>query len=86
LDPWSSGGVLSNVSSSVSAVIIPEGAHHLDLRGENKDDPESVIEARQFHIRNIKKWITDYYYSRDRKFFKNTSLYEKVTFARRVNT
>ena len=31
LDPWSSGGVLWNISDSLVAVIIPEGAHHLDV-------------------------------------------------------
>lgn len=31
LDPCSSGGVLSNISSSVVSVIIPERAHHLDF-------------------------------------------------------
>jgi hypothetical protein len=29
LDPWSSGGVLRNLSSSVVTLILPNGAHHL---------------------------------------------------------
>ncbi|XP_012280415.1 lysosomal Pro-X carboxypeptidase isoform X2 [Orussus abietinus] len=57
LDPWTSGGVLRNVSSSAIAVIIPEGAHHLDLRGRNPNDPYSVIQARKFHRYSIRKWI-----------------------------
>lgn len=38
LDPWSSGGVLSNISSKVVAIVIPDGAHHFDLRGRHTDD------------------------------------------------
>ena len=32
LDPWHGFGVLEDVSESVVAVVIPEGAHHLDVR------------------------------------------------------
>ncbi|PSN38937.1 Lysosomal Pro-X carboxypeptidase [Blattella germanica] len=60
LDPWSSGGVLRNVSSSTFAVIIPEGAHHLDLRGSNPDDPISVVKARKFHRSCIRSWIKNF--------------------------
>lgn len=62
LDPWSSGGVLHNISSTVLAVIIPDGAHHFDLRGENEKDTVAVIEARKFHIRQIRKWLNEYYF------------------------
>jgi len=57
LDPWSSGGILRSVSKSVVALLIPEGAHHLDLRGANENDPDSVKEAREIEQKFIKKWI-----------------------------
>ncbi|XP_043481876.1 lysosomal Pro-X carboxypeptidase [Leptopilina heterotoma] len=60
LDPWSSGGVLTNISSSTVAIIIPEGAHHLDLRGKNPKDPFSVIEARKVERYSIRIWIDEY--------------------------
>lgn len=85
LDPWSSGGVLSNISSSVSSVIISEGAHHLDLREENKNDPKSVIEARKFHVNSIRKWITDFYFSRDKDYFKKASVFSRITYSHRNN-
>uniref|UniRef100_A0A8D8UFM4 Lysosomal Pro-X carboxypeptidase n=1 Tax=Cacopsylla melanoneura TaxID=428564 RepID=A0A8D8UFM4_9HEMI len=60
LDPWSGAGVLHNVSSTVVSIIIPEGAHHLDLRAANKDDPQSVIEARKYYENTFKKWIKEF--------------------------
>ena len=48
LDPWSSGGVLSNVSlpSSVIALLLPMGAHHLNLMFEDPADPPDVKQVR----------------------------------------
>jgi hypothetical protein len=53
-----SGGVLEDVNPTVKAIIIADGAHHLDLRGANKDDPESVTIARQEEVALIKKWLS----------------------------
>ena len=59
LDPWSSGGILRSGKnkSGVVALIIPEGAHHLDLRGSQPADPVSVKTARKEERANIKMWI-----------------------------
>ncbi|KAK2718034.1 hypothetical protein QYM36_006727 [Artemia franciscana] len=57
LDPWSSGGVMSSISAKLPAVIIPEGAHHLDLRASDPADPPSVIKARKLEKYYIRTWI-----------------------------
>lgn len=59
LDPWSGGGVLHNISEArdLVAVVIPEGAHHLDLMFSHPLDPPSVTEARRFEEHYIAKWI-----------------------------
>jgi len=59
LDPWSSGGILKDVSKSVVALLIPEGAHHLDLRGSDPNDPVSVLQARKIERQHIQKWINE---------------------------
>lgn len=60
LDPWSGGGVLRTTNDKIQIIIIPEGAHHLDLRASNKDDPESVIVARKHELTAIRQWIQNY--------------------------
>lgn len=57
LDPWHAGGVLEDVNPSVKAIVIAEGAHHLDLRGANANDPESVKAARLQEIELIQSWL-----------------------------
>ena len=41
------------------AVIVPEGAHHLDLRESNPADPEGVIEARKMEVAYITQWLNE---------------------------
>ena len=46
LDPWHSGGVLYNITSSnkdiFTSLYIPMSAHHFDLRLPNALDPDVV--------------------------------------------
>lgn len=60
LDPWSAGGVLKSVSFSVRALLIPDAAHHLDLRAAHANDTTPVIQTRKQIKLWIKKWIHDY--------------------------
>uniref|UniRef100_A0A6Q2XGX8 Dipeptidyl-peptidase 7 n=1 Tax=Esox lucius TaxID=8010 RepID=A0A6Q2XGX8_ESOLU len=57
LDPWANGGVRKSLSSSLIAINISEGAHHLDLRGANDADPASVIKARKMESDTIAQWV-----------------------------
>lgn len=61
LDPCSSGGVTKALAPSLPSIIIPDGAHHLDLRSSNKNDPKDVIEARDMEKKIIRQWINDFY-------------------------
>ena len=58
-DPWRSGGVLTNLSSTVHAIDIEHGAHHLDLMFADPADPVSVQVARDQELAAIKQWVAD---------------------------
>ena len=60
LDPWSGGGVQHSVSSSLVAVVIHSGAHHLDLRAATSSDPPDLVEARLKEKLHIAQWIKNY--------------------------
>ena len=74
LDPWSGGGVyppgggidgpmIQNISADGSqiALLIADGAHHLDLFFSNDEaDPPSVREARLVEERMILRWAQEW--------------------------
>ncbi|KAL3879039.1 hypothetical protein ACJMK2_031353 [Sinanodonta woodiana] len=57
LDPWSSGGVLQSQSRSLISILIPDGAHHLDLRSANVQDPYDLQAARVQEVNILKNWL-----------------------------
>ncbi|GKU93943.1 hypothetical protein SLEP1_g7492 [Rubroshorea leprosula] len=61
-DPYSSGGVLENISDSVVAINTVNGSHCLDLRpAEESDDPEWLRIQRENEVDTIQGWISQYY-------------------------
>ena len=60
LDPWAAGGVTQNITDNLVAVLIEDGAHHLDLRHKNPLDPPSVTQAREIEKFYIAKWIKEH--------------------------
>lgn len=61
LDPWSGGGIRYSVSASLPAIIIDQGAHHLDLRFSSPADPQSVTVARKQEAEYLLKWMREWY-------------------------
>ncbi|XP_049926990.1 lysosomal Pro-X carboxypeptidase [Epinephelus moara] len=57
LDPWSAGGVTHNITDSLVSIMIPDGAHHLDLRYSNDRDTPSVRAARALEVMYFREWI-----------------------------
>jgi lysosomal Pro-X carboxypeptidase len=57
LDPWRSGGVLHNLSRTLVAIEVPQGAHHLDLMFSHPEDPPPVRAARDAEVALLREWL-----------------------------
>ena len=54
--------MLESVSKSLVAVVIPKGAHHLDLHmPDSTNNPDSVSQAHQLEMNYISQWLDEYY-------------------------
>ena len=49
--------MLENLTDSLVAVVIPIGAHHLDLRSPTPSDPTPLAQARQVEMNYISQWL-----------------------------
>lgn len=58
LDPWSSLGIKEPPSDQTVVILIPDAAHHNDLRFSTPNDPESLTSARLIEKNYILKWIS----------------------------
>ena len=45
------------IDGSVKAVVIPHGAHHLDLMFSTPDDPPDVTAARTVELAAVAEWV-----------------------------
>ena len=52
---------MHNISDTVVATVIADGAHHLDLMDSNPEDPPSVVAARRSHVHHMQRWLEEYY-------------------------
>ncbi|XP_071698632.1 uncharacterized protein [Rutidosis leptorrhynchoides] len=59
-DPYSSGGVLQNISDTVVALYTEKGHHCLDITSPLKTDPDWLTEQRMSVINTIQGWLSKY--------------------------
>merc|ERR1719195_788372 len=58
-DPWHGGGILRNISDSVVAVVIANGAHHIDLMFSDPADAAfpDIVAARNLERDHMRRWV-----------------------------
>jgi pimeloyl-ACP methyl ester carboxylesterase len=56
IDPWHGCNIVESVSDTVRAIVIPEAAHHLDLRPPTANDSAALIAARELEVSLLQQW------------------------------
>jgi lysosomal Pro-X carboxypeptidase len=65
LDPWKSGGILTNSTKTPSVIaLMHDSAHHADLRSSNVNDTAAMIQVRNIERASIKRWVSEFYEAR----------------------
>ncbi|PIA54888.1 hypothetical protein AQUCO_00901058v1 [Aquilegia coerulea] len=59
-DPYSSGGVLHNISDNIVALTTANGSHCLDFAYPHPTDPEWLVKQRESEVEIISGWIANY--------------------------
>eukprot|EP00253_Pinus_taeda_P010179 PITA_10179 len=59
-DPYSSGGVLENISKSIVAITTKQGVHCEDIISTTSGDPKWLKKQRSKEIKIIRRWIHGY--------------------------
>ncbi|KAF8396468.1 hypothetical protein HHK36_018091 [Tetracentron sinense] len=60
-DPYSSGGVLENISDSVVAIHTVNGSHCLDILPASQHDPKWLVMQRNIELEIMDGWLAKYY-------------------------
>jgi hypothetical protein len=59
-DPWHAGGVLKNITETMVAITIENGAHHQDLNGgASSSDTPDMLDARAQERKIIAEWLKE---------------------------
>ncbi len=53
--------MLQSVSNSLEAIVLTKGAHHLDLRASQSDDPAELTQVRKKEMDIMARWIEEHY-------------------------
>lgn len=58
-------GVLHSSSPSITFLLIPDGAHHVDLMYSHEGDTEAIRQARQLELQHMRAWVAGYWARRE---------------------